>query len=658
MIITSISAQNVLKYDRLEIENLPEHGLIAIDGPNESGKSTIGETICFALFGRSFSLDMDELHKLIRWGETRCSATLRFRVGDEQEYEVARFLDRDGNHGVRLNLVGQEDDPLARGNDAVENAVYELLGYGYDEFIESFYLAQREITTPHPHSYAVKAMAGISSLEYVSYEYEEEIEGEHESIAELRSEINLVQQELDELAVDEQDLPNLEKAKAQLIEAENSLNADVVDLEAASSSYQDAIPKISSARGARGRSKFLRFIFFLLALVLGGAWGMITRLPQHAYTTKLQELLTQYIPQWGEQYIPWLLYGAAGAAVLFLLLWIRVAVLNGRIRRLQVAGASLSEKLEASAQPDMPQALKPEPQPQPSFETVEEENAETDDTQSSESDEIQDEVLPFTATEMRLDEHERSVLCRRVADCSASPSEVRDSVGRELAAMRNQLQMMQEDLVRFDQQIWREKERLKKADRFNQTIESLEQRTAEHDRRIHLRELARELLAGATRNLSQRFNRDLRDLVSRTLPMFTEGRYEHLQIDDDLTVRVFSSEKRDFMDLEEISSGTQRQIMLAVRLALSQELVNSTVQSRQFVFLDEPFAFFDRDRTRSALSVLPSLSDEITQIWIVAQDFPDEQQFDQSIHCSRDAQVIEIGTSTAATGAEEFTNGG
>ena len=34
----------------------------------------------------------------------------------------------------------------------------DLIGFGYTELIESFYLAQREISTPKPHSDAVKAM--------------------------------------------------------------------------------------------------------------------------------------------------------------------------------------------------------------------------------------------------------------------------------------------------------------------------------------------------------------------------------------------------------------------------------------------------------------------------------------------------------------------
>ncbi|HDY83028.1 MAG TPA: hypothetical protein ENH48_08765, partial [Halieaceae bacterium] len=56
MIINAVQAKNVLKYATLDLKDLPEKGIIAISGENESGKSTIGETVCFALFGRTFSL--------------------------------------------------------------------------------------------------------------------------------------------------------------------------------------------------------------------------------------------------------------------------------------------------------------------------------------------------------------------------------------------------------------------------------------------------------------------------------------------------------------------------------------------------------------------------------------------------------------------------
>ena len=50
MIITHISAENLLKYKHLELNKLPREGVITISGQNESGKSTIGESVCFALF--------------------------------------------------------------------------------------------------------------------------------------------------------------------------------------------------------------------------------------------------------------------------------------------------------------------------------------------------------------------------------------------------------------------------------------------------------------------------------------------------------------------------------------------------------------------------------------------------------------------------------
>jgi len=90
------------------------------------------------------------------------------------------------------------------------------------------------------------------------------------------------------------------------------------------------------------------------------------------------------------------------------------------------------------------------------------------------------------------------------------------------------------------------------------------------------------------------------------------------------------------MDLDEISSGTQRQIMLAVRLALSQELVNTTGGGDQFIFLDEPFAFFDQTRTQNAMAILPKLSEEIRQVWVIAQEFPKNTKQDLDIVCSRE----------------------
>ncbi len=186
-----------------------------------------------------------------------------------------------------------------------------------------------------------------------------------------------------------------------------------------------------------------------------------------------------------------------------------------------------------------------------------------------------------------------------------------------------------------------EEERRAKADSLEKRINELIRRLEDLAKANASREIAIELLSGASRHLSRRFNHVIREHVGSTLPLFTEGRYEHLEIDNEMTIQVFSSEKRGYLDLDEISSGTQRQIMLAVRLALSQELASRRVKSKQFLILDEPFAFFDQERTIHSLAVLPELSEDLPQIFVTSQVFPQDSSFQQEIACSREIQILQ-----------------
>jgi exonuclease SbcC len=243
----------------------------------------------------------------------------------------------------------------------------------------------------------------------------------------------------------------------------------------------------------------------------------------------------------------------------------------------------------------------------------------------------------------RVDEAGLDRFKRRVAEAMADSSEVEDVLARETAAFEARREERQRRIAQLDQSLEEERDRLHRASVLRQAWDASAEQSAKRERRIAARELGDELLLGATRRISQSFNRNLRELVSRTLPLFTEGRYEHLKIDENLAVRVFSSEKRDFLDLDEISSGTQRQIMLAVRLALSQELVARVVRGPQFLILDEPFAFFDRQRARASLDILGELNEQIAQVWVIAQEFEDESGFDLRIECDRDADTLSAG---------------
>ena len=118
MIILSLQAENLLKYRTLRLHELPVQGVIAVSGDNETGKSAIGEIICFALFGRTYSLAADDLGKLVRWGATQGRVALRFSAKD-QELEIIRHLDRGGEQSARLLRRNHAQEPVARGLTAV-----------------------------------------------------------------------------------------------------------------------------------------------------------------------------------------------------------------------------------------------------------------------------------------------------------------------------------------------------------------------------------------------------------------------------------------------------------------------------------------------------------------------------------------------------------
>ena len=607
MIIDRLEAKNLLKYENLTLEDLPERGLIAISGRNESGKSSIGEAICFALYGRTFSLEREDGEKIIRWGANQCWVQLRFLI-DGESYEVGRTLDDEGNHSARLSRSAHPDDALARGAEAVETALHGLLGYDFEEFIESFYLAQREITTPHPHSHAVKVMAGVAPLEQVGQEFRDEIDAMGEELVELEQDRERIEEDLEALSIQEGYLQALEQERQELETANAGLLAELQELDAAGAAYQEHLPERQAAVRSRGTAGFFRFLFLLLALVAGGVWAYLTQVPGAEVPPQIAELLSQRVPDWEEK-LPWLLYAAGAFGFLFLLFWMRCSSLDGRIRGFDDFSNALSAELDA-AREQLP--LEP---------------AEAEAGAEG----------PARADEAALERFKH-----RVAAAVADSGEVDDLLGREAVAFEARREERQRRIAQLDQSLDEERDRLHRADLLRQAAEASYEQSAKRERRIAARELADELLIGATRRISQRFNRNLRELVSRTLPLFTEGRYEHLKIDENLAVRVFSSEKRDFLDLDEISSGTQRQIMLAVRLALSQELVARVVRGPQFLILDEPFAFFDRQRARASLDILGQLNEQISQVWVIAQEFEDDSGFDLHVECARDADVLRV----------------
>jgi DNA repair exonuclease SbcCD ATPase subunit len=747
VIVRGLRAQNLLKYAHLELAGLPSRGVIAVTGPNEAGKTSIGEIICLALFGQSFGMAPSERHKAIKWGETKGSVELDFDAKDGLQYTLTRYLDRDGGHDA--SLCRSTDGALvARGVDAVHQALLRLSGFEYGEFVDTFYLAQRATPDPYAPGDTVKAIVGVGAMERAAREITEEIERGRQSVEKRKQEIatlNLQLMELDYHEGSEQQLRAELQAQQQgmadrrqkiealqesaqgldrafdemrgvanqvpithvetpysqwhryaerlsqalagldrvcgapetqpLLEAAGdvkSLSANLasglkrfVDLQGATAAYRRRIaallgdnaaraepgralpeeqeslsPSLQATRSRHRRSRYLLWVSALAAACAVVAWGALTVAPTGRLARLIVKAAGAYLPGWHPLQDPSdLLILTALALTLTLaalLLLARTLTLRAQEERLQRRIEELgghierlrkeAEILDSLDQIPLPEALY-------ALRQIEDEavsEAVRDFIQGPENPLLDDAALNelFQRLGTSLAACEREV--------SARLQELRGTSER-LAA---EVTALADSAIRQQRAIDDEQEKRRRSQELARLIAELNGRIAEDEHRIAVRKAALGLISEAGRELVTRFDRDLQAYLPGVISRVTANRYHYLQIADDFRVRAFSTDKRDFADLDELSSGTQRQIALALRLALAAALADVSGQAGQSLILDEPFAFFDRERTRETLEALPSVSERVTQIWLISQALEGEGGFAMHIECAPGQDVL------------------
>jgi exonuclease SbcC len=622
MIILRVEAEQLHRYRKLRLADLPERGIIALSGDNESGKSGIGEIICFALFGRTYALAAERIGKLVHWGAGEGVVTLRFRTKG-RTYELTRRLVRDGEQSARLVDVENPEEPLERGAAAVTEEVERLLGCGFDAYSETFYLAQREITTPHPHGPAVRAMVGVTPLKRSAEKLAEEANEGDRKVAEMEKRLAELDAELATVSADHSRVKDLEVSVSGIREQEREISDRIGALESAGDDYCDACRGMGSHGLRRFLAGSLSSLTLLAFLSTSGVWALLKFRADIWPTPGVRTWLQGLLADTGLPVETAVAYVEYGLGALLLVLWIWLAILALGTRRRRARARRLYREL------DLVEALEPA------------------GLSSSDADAVvieEDDVPVDTPRPVdRPDAERRSRLQQRILGLDASEQEVRDALAHEMAWLRRRLAQLGVERNAGAENLERARSDRLRYDGISGERADLEVRLATQREQSDLSRLAHDLLQGAARDMSKRFSEHLRGMVSRALPRFTDGRYDHLEVDEALQVRVYSGDKRNLLDLDEISSGTQRQILLALRLGLSQELVSRLVGDDQFAFLDEPFAFFDSARMRAALRTLLELGGDVVQFWVVAQRFPQDTHIGLEIPCGRHPDTLEIG---------------
>jgi DNA repair exonuclease SbcCD ATPase subunit len=750
MIIQSIHAQNVLKYRRLRLDRLPERGLIGISGDNESGKTAIVETACFALFGRTFSLAPEAITKVIRWGEPCGSVDLTFTAQDGVSYVINRQIDSENRQSARLTRV-EGTQLVAKGLKSVLDALTEICGFDYGEFVETLYLAQRDTAVMHPLSASAKAITGVTAMEQVSRDLQDYITGARESINEAQQSLSVSSEALEALVYDEKVLPDLESnrkateaARVQEEEQIQALQYTISSIKDSLTATQQGVEKLADmrpdhslvdwvakmdgleeiiqnleqalaeqqvhqdpgdvaqplkgfaadlrkrladlealndqatmtrehllylvgdaelgdvpgdeeplpvrmtnlqeqekkARGRRARGWIGALVLLVLAMVGWGLWFPVIQMPNSVLGQMEVQWLTQNFTAWDAQrHGNWVL--AASVVVSVFVLWFLIQAISASSRISQTVADQRSlrelsnrlrqqvQAIEAVDEVSLPQALLAMEQ--------------TDD------DRLTQAVASFKSgsgapfVDQQPQRLYRQELLEKLKDTSERLLAQEKRLEEEFGDHNQVKQEHNNRVADLERTLIFERERKHQANELRGVIHDLQKTVAEHDHQIKVRDLAGELIAGSVHQSLEQFNRDLRIFMGRVMPQLTKDRYHYLQIDPDLNISVFSCDKHDLVGWGEISTGTQQQILLALRLALSAALAEVIGGERgQFVILDEPFAFYDATRLHDSLEALPKVSDKLTQFWLISQEFHSSEPFALHIECGMEDTELAV----------------
>lgn len=244
MILEELQADDFLKFRRIRLSHLPAPGLIGIRGPNESGKTSLGEAITFALFGRTLRLPAKGRRGAIRWGAEKAQVRLTMRSDDGARYRLGREVDSAGGYSADLYRLdpGGAEQAMGRGPAAVDALVQELLGFDFEAFRYAFYLGQKEVDLllrAAESGGALERMIGVHDLEVARSRAQAEHQELARRVQELGLRIQLQEELVEELTRDDAEVERArDEAQAQaeaLAEVEARRQRHEAALEAASS---------------------------------------------------------------------------------------------------------------------------------------------------------------------------------------------------------------------------------------------------------------------------------------------------------------------------------------------------------------------------------------------------------------------------------------
>ena len=743
MLIRSIKAENFMRFANLELRNLPPRGVIAIEGSNESGKTTIGEAILFAFFGKTPKNKALPVSQLIRWNTDKLSVEVEFTIEGKGDFLIYREIDKYGTNYVKL-LDASSRRELGVGHIKVSQLLTKYLRFDYLEFQNSFYLNQFQAIDHYGvDPEFLESMTGskqiqetirkidleIDELEREYSLYEKDIQRNQHQIEKynatinnldgLREGVELISKESREV---DSRKTRFDKELKSFNEFSRTLAKSARQLENSNDCTISSIQEVLSEDVAA----YEKFEAYDKNEVTGEETPREIFVNENQGSYQSQRALCAELSQWASRYVDlrdrvishkeylskrismdfdeglparqesmevrcqqqkrtcWRL---SCWALLFLIPAAFFGVTSGLVlaesaqaeaiwetlARANVAkdqapavliGAStlffsiflILTFMRASAGSKKRQFTKELQEVRKEIQDSENEKEMIEHSLSTvgygeigvflnavgkiNELEIQNHYNEFFKTNERWGKDEegfRRLLC----ELRQSQFEIHEKGKSEIKKLEKKLQ----EFVTENNRRRSEKNRINieikdgeassnkkmslvtKNDELEEKAQSLH-----HD--IDLRRVAIKLLEETRVKIRSQIGPTLSNFIREVLPILTQNRYRDLKVDSELNLNLFNTDKNDFMDIAELSGGTLECLKLALRLAVSQALIQSRAKQAQFVFLDEPLKMADPSRADDILSSIRKLSPDMQQIFIIQPMFTDEQRdaFEWVIH--------------------------
>jgi exonuclease SbcC len=106
---------------------------------------------------------------------------------------------------------------------------------------------------------------------------------------------------------------------------------------------------------------------------------------------------------------------------------------------------------------------------------------------------------------------------------------------------------------------------------------------------------------------------ELAEIASRFLDDLTDGRYTHLEFDEDYRLTVME----EGLPKSVISGGEEDLCNLVLRLAISQMIAERAGQAFSLLILDEVFGSLDEARRANVVELLRRLNDRFEQVIVI-----------------------------------------